>query len=161
MAKPLAAAVARNFEEIIRPLFAFETHEFATPVAETALLLGAGAAESTRAGVADFHLRGGNDEFTYGPPEVKVGFVLDANHRGHALFALFEVKNVVLVGREAIVERHHGGYTLVERLHVAPGEVQVSQTFVFGTSRHTYRVHEIDDPSAVHVGAVREFEAFE
>ena len=108
MAKPLAAAVAKNFEAIIRPLFAFETNEFATPVAETALF-GAGAAESTRAGVADFHLRGGNDEFTFAPPEVKVGFVLDANHRGHALFALFEVKNVVLVGREANFERLQGG----------------------------------------------------
>tara|TARA_B100000767_G_scaffold201568_1_gene188448 strand:- start:239 stop:940 length:702 start_codon:yes stop_codon:yes gene_type:complete len=164
-AKPLAAAVAiPKFEDIIiRPLFAFETNEFATPVAETALL-GAGAAESTRAGVADFHLRGGNDEFTFAPPEVKVGFVLDTNHRGHALFALFEVKNVVLVGREANVERLQGGLLGGEYLqprHVAPGEVQVSQTFVFGTSRHTDRVHETDDPSAVHAGAVREFEAFE
>ena len=161
LAKPLAAAVAKNFEAIIRPLFAFETNEFATPVAETALLLGAGAAESTRTGVADFHLRGGNDEFTFAPPEVQVGFVLDVNHRGHALFALFEVKNVVLVGREASVERHQGVGVYLPLRHVAPGEVQVSQTFVFGTSRHTDSPHEIDDPSAVHVGAVREFEAFE
>ena len=120
LAKPLATAVAIQKEAIIRLLFAFETSEFATPVAETALF-GAGAAESTRAGVADFHLRGGNDEFTFAPPEVQVGFVLDANHRGHALFALFEVKHVVSVGREALVE----GLDVVE-FHFrqdAPGEV--------------------------------------
>ena len=160
LAKPLATAVAIQKEAIIRLLFTFETSEFGTPVAETALF-GAGAAESTRAGVADFHLRGGNDEFTFAPPEVKVGFVLDANHRGHALFALFEVKNVVLVGREASVEIHQGVGVYLPLRHVAPGEVQVSQTFVFGTSRHTDRLHEMDDPSAVHAGAVREFEAFE
>ena len=77
-AKRVAAAVARNFEAIIK--VAFATNEFATPVAETAF--GAGVAENTLADVADFHLRGGNDAFTFGPPEVQVGFVLDANHRG-------------------------------------------------------------------------------
>ena len=113
MAKPLVAAVAKIFGAIFKPIVTFETNEFATPVAETGLavygLIGAGktalgAAESTLADVANFHLRGRNDASTFAPPEVQVGFVLDANDRGHALFALFEVKNVVSVGREAILE---------------------------------------------------------
>ena len=118
MAKRVAAAVARNFEAIIK--LAFATNEFATPVAGTAF--GAGDAQSTLADVADFHRRGGNDAFTFrfAPPEVQVGFVLDANHRGHSLFALFE-EHVVSVGREALVE----GLDVVE-FHFrqdAPGEV--------------------------------------
>ena len=106
MAKTLVAAVAKIFGAIFKPIVTFETNEFATPVAETALGAGRTAlgAESTLADVANFHLRGGNDASTFAPPEVQVGFVLDANDRGHALFALFEVKNVVSVGREAILE---------------------------------------------------------
>ena len=88
LAKHVAAAVARIFGAIFKRV-AFATNEFATPVAATAL--GAGDAESTLADVADFHRRGGNDAFTFrfAPPEVQVGFVLDANHRGHSFFALF------------------------------------------------------------------------
>ena len=124
MAKTLVAAVAKIFGAIFKPIVTFETNEFATPVAETALGAGRTAlgAESTLADVADFHRRGGNDAFTFrfAPPEVQVGFVLDANHRGHSLFALFE-EHVVSVGREALVE----GLDVVE-FHFrqdAPGEV--------------------------------------
>ena len=84
-AKPLAAVVAKIRFGGINLLSAIATREFATPAAETVLVFGAGAAESTQAVVADFHLRGGNDEFTipFAPPEVQLGFVLDANHGGH------------------------------------------------------------------------------
>ena len=140
LAKRFAAAVARIFRAIFkRYQLAFATKEFATPVAETAL--GAGDAESTRADVADVHRRGGNDAFTFrfAPPEVQVGFVLDANHRAPSLFVLFvsvkemlgkhvklkhvvsSGKHVVSVGREALVE----GLDVVE-FHFrqdAPGEV--------------------------------------
>jgi hypothetical protein len=84
-AKPLAAVVAKIMFGGINRLSAIATREFATPAAETVLVFGAGAAESTQAVVADFHHRGGNDECTipFAPPEVQLGFVLDANHGGH------------------------------------------------------------------------------
>jgi len=85
-AKPLAAVVAKIIVSgVINRLSAIATREFATPAAETVIVFGAGAAESTQAVVADFHHRGGNDECTipFAPPEVQLGFVLDANHGGH------------------------------------------------------------------------------